>query len=43
MEKTHIVDAWLANKELERLEDYLKRSRPLLGVPLEELRERWMT
>jgi hypothetical protein len=42
MEETHIVDAWLANKELERLEDYLKRSRPLAGVPLEELRERWI-
>jgi hypothetical protein len=42
MKETHIIDVWLANKQLERLEDYLKRSRPLAGVPLEELRGRWI-
>ena len=42
MTQRDIVEAWLANKGLERLADYLQRGRPLAGVPLEELRERWV-
>jgi hypothetical protein len=37
-----IVEAWLANQQLEQLENYLKRGRPLAGVALRELRSRWI-
>jgi len=37
-----IVEAWAENERMERLQDYLKRGRKLAGVPLEELRTRWM-
>jgi hypothetical protein len=43
MEKPHIFDAWLANQQLERLEEYLKRGRPLASAPIEELNARWVT
>jgi hypothetical protein len=42
MEKPHIVDAWLANQQLERLADYLKRGRPFASSPIDELRTRWV-
>ena len=37
-----MVEAWLANKALERLEKYLNRGRPLADAPLEELQARWV-
>jgi len=37
-----MVEAWLANKELERLEKYLNRGRPFAELPLEELQVRWV-
>lgn len=32
MANPHIVDAWLTNQQLQRLEDYLKRGRPFASV-----------
>jgi hypothetical protein len=43
MEKPHIVDVWLANQQLERLEEYLKCGRPLASASIEELKARWVT
>jgi hypothetical protein len=40
MANPHIVDAWLTNQQLQRLQDYLKRGRPFASAPLEELRPR---
>ena len=37
-----IVEAWLANKSLERLERYLKRGRPYARVSMEQLRDSWV-
>jgi len=42
MKNSNMVEASLANKELERLEKYLNRGRPLADVPLEELQVRWV-
>jgi hypothetical protein len=42
MAQRDIVEAWLANKDLEDLESYLKRGRQLANVPLKDLRERWL-
>jgi uncharacterized membrane protein YebE (DUF533 family) len=42
MEKPHVVDAWLANQQIERLADYLKRGRPHESATLEELKARWV-
>jgi hypothetical protein len=37
-----LLDAWLANQQLERLQNYLQRGRPLADASLEELRTRWI-
>jgi hypothetical protein len=42
MSRRIIVEAWLANQQLERLENYLQRGRPLSDVSLEELRTHWV-
>jgi hypothetical protein len=42
MSDNDLVDAWLANQRLERLEGYIKRGRPLANISLEELRARWI-
>jgi hypothetical protein len=36
------IDAWLANQRLERLEEYIKRRRPLAHISFEELETRWI-
>ena len=42
MSDNDLVDAWVANQRLERLEGYIKRGRPLANLSLEELRARWI-
>ena len=37
-----LLDAWLANQQLERLQNYLQRGRLLANASLEELRARWI-
>jgi hypothetical protein len=42
MSDPDIVEAWLANQALERLQDYLKRGRSLAATPLGTLNGRWV-
>jgi hypothetical protein len=42
MSDNDLVDAWLANQRIERLEGYIKRGRLLAHISLEELRARWI-
>jgi hypothetical protein len=41
-QKPHIVDAFLANQQLEQLQDYLQRGRALSETPVETLNARWL-
>ncbi len=42
MDDPDVVEAWLANQALERLQDYLKRGRSLAAAQLETLNSRWV-
>ncbi len=39
---TDVVLAWIQDKRLQDIEDYVWRGRPLSGVPTEELMSRWV-
>jgi hypothetical protein len=41
-QKPHIVDAFLANQQLEQLQDYLHRGRALSEKSVETLNARWL-
>jgi len=42
MRNPDIVEAWLANQAMERLENYLRDGRRLRETPVDMLRARWI-